>query len=730
MGKELKIGELNKLYTEADQCDREIFAEQRSNILLIAGDHYNRKATKIYNRGREPSDVAETQRLRLTKNHLHKVYRHYVSNIISQSPGVSVLPNQDSDLQNQKQAELNRDVWEHAKYQYRFTEKTRNFAQDFIGIGEVACKVFFDPNKGEFKGYEAKAQMTEEGSASVDQDGNPVFEMDESGEMLSDQSKPMFKGAFVFERLFGFNLMRCPGAKSFQESPYIIVRKMVDVSELKGIYADDEDKLKMISETKDDTFIVFDQNRGEYTKTKDEVLVREFYWRACYDYPNGYWAITTQAGILAEGELPYGIFPIRWEGFDEYPTTPRGRSIIKQLRPFQAEINRAASQVAQHQVTLGDDKVIYQGGTKLAPGALLPGVRGITFNGVVAPQILPGRDGSQYLPYIESQIAELYEVAEMAEDGEDLPNGTDAFTMLFSSMRQQKKYAVYAEKFEQFLIDICELYLSLARYYLPDDEIIYSIGKGEMVNIAEFRKTSKLCYEIKIEPRNESIETQMGKQLTMNHILQYVGPNLQKDDIGKIIRNMPFGNYEESFDDLTIDYDLVKNDFLAMERGESPQVNPYDKHDYIVNKTSSRMKKPDFKLLSPQIKTAYLTYLKTHEKLMEEQAQKLIDAKNEFIPVSGSMIACDMYVPNPDDPSKAAKRVRIPYTALDWLVKHLEAQGSPLQKLESMNQGAVSDLASMVGSPSQQPTQRSSMSPSPMAQPGRQGPASPSLGVS
>lgn len=717
--KELKIGELNRMYTNAEDADREAFAEFRSNILLIEGSHYNKKATRLYSRLRDNNNFTENQRLRLTKNHMHRVYRNYVGNILCYAPGVAVSPKQDLDMQSQKDAELNTLVWEDAKYRYRMNEMTRRECQDFVGIGEVACKVFFDPNRGDFLGYKPKMASESGGDYALDTDGEPE----------ADEGQPVFSGDFVFERIHGFNLLRAPGAKSMQDSPYLIVRKMVDSAHLKSLFDGDEEKLKFIQGGKDDTYVVFDTDKGEYTKTKDQTLVKEYYWKPCYDYPEGYYAITTTDGILAEGTLPYGIFPIIWQGFDEYPTTPRGRSIIKQLRPFQAELNRAASAMATHQVTLGDDKIVYQGGSKLSPGSLLPGVRGITFNGTIPPTVLPGRDGGQYMPYLEATTAELYQVAEMAEENAPSPVGAqaDPYSMLYSSMKQQRKYSQYSEKFEQYKVDQCELYLQLAKRYMSDEMLTAAIGKVEQINIPEFRKTTKLCYEIKLEPRSDTLETQLGKQLSMQHILQYVGPSLGKDDIGKLIRNMPFSNMEESSRDLTIDYDMTMNDFLAMERGETPQVNAADNHQYAVKKVSSRMKEPDFRYLAPQIQQAYQVYNQKHEQFLTKQAQDLQAAEAGFIPTGGALIAADLYVPNPQDPSKAAKRIRVPYQALDWLVHKLETQGMGLDQIEKMNPSTVSD---MVAGMHQQP--KPAAPPSPMPQQsaaGGAGPASP-LGVS
>mgnify|MGYP001558522254 FL=1 len=33
-------GELERFYREDEDCDKEMFAEMRTNLLLISGDHY------------------------------------------------------------------------------------------------------------------------------------------------------------------------------------------------------------------------------------------------------------------------------------------------------------------------------------------------------------------------------------------------------------------------------------------------------------------------------------------------------------------------------------------------------------------------------------------------------------------------------------------------------------------------------------------------------------------
>src|SRR3954469_10760630 len=100
------IEELNQLYSESETCDKEIFAEQRSNLLLIAGEHYNKRKNEFYRRIRDNKELSEEQKLRLTKNHIQKIIKTYVNNVISAAPGVGFEPKNDNELQDQKAAEL------------------------------------------------------------------------------------------------------------------------------------------------------------------------------------------------------------------------------------------------------------------------------------------------------------------------------------------------------------------------------------------------------------------------------------------------------------------------------------------------------------------------------------------------------------------------------------------------------------------------------------------------
>jgi hypothetical protein len=676
----MKISDLNKHYEAADTCDKEIFAEMRSNLLLVSGNHYDKKTSTFFSRIRNSQRLNDSAKLRLTKNHIHKITRHYINSITAKVPGVAVRPQNELEVQDRKAAQLNQAVWADGHKRYNFKEKFREFAEYFVEIGEVHCFMYFDPNKGDVIGYEPM----------VDESGQPVVDM-MTGEMMPDESKPVFSGSFEFKNVPGFNLLRSPNAKTIKDSPYLIMREMVDQEELLAAYGEDESKRKVIGEGDTEDFTVFDTNKQSYEKSDKQVLVRYHFFRPSRKFPKGAFAICTDRGILEQGEIPFGIFPIISEGFDTFATHPRAFSIIRVARPYQAEINRAASQAATHAVTVGEDKIIYQAGTKLAPGALLPGVRGLTYQGA-APQILPGRPGDQFLPQIEQNIREMYQACMLDEVLLEKESGqVDPYSLLFRSASAQAKFSRYIQKFESFLKQFCQTYLELCRHYLPEEAVIQAIGKAEAINIQEFKSTQALSYLISVEEQTEALDEKMGRQIALNHVLQYVGNQLDTKQIGMILKEMPFLNNKTLFQRLSIDFDNAENDILALERGTMPFISPYCDNQVFIDAVTHRMKQADFQMLSPEIQGIFEQYLTYHEAEMERKAEAMQAAKDGFIPSGGALITCSMQIADPST-SSGTRQVRLPYEALMWLIKRLDAQGSSLNSLEQMNPGVVAQM--------------------------------------
>lgn len=674
------VAELNQLYDDAEAVDREVFAEMRSNVLLHSGVHYQRqdRDDSIRDKASRTSDAVK---LRLVKNHVPKVVRHYASAILAHAPGIVCTPQNETDLQDQKDAELNQAVWSQHKVDLRMKERIRQWGLDFPSVGELCSFIRWNPNAGRVTGYHQ----------AIGESGNPLF--DEMGQPIADEDKPVFEGKFEVEDIFGANLFRDAAAKNMRDSPWLGIRKMVPKKKLLARYKDNEEIIQgLTSGGKREEFVVFEPSRSSYKRADEEILVKEYYFRPCEQYPEGYFYIVASDVKLEEGPIPFGIYPIVWGGFDEFPTSARARSIIKIIRPYIAEINRASSQLAMHQITIGDDKILYQKGSKLEQGSLLPGVRGISFQGR-EPTVLPGRDGSQFLGYIQAQIQEMYSVVMLSEMTEEKMSQLDPTTLLYRAAAQQQRYSIYAEKFEQFLIDFVTTLLEMSKHYLPDSALIPAIGMSEFVNLEEFRKTTPFRYQVRLEPRSDSLESMIGRQITFQNVLQYVGKNLDKDELGKVLQQMPWANAKEAFADFTIDDENAKNDMLAMERGQNPPIGRADNPGKMLKKLESRMRKPDFRFLPPKVQQLYESRVQTYLQLQAQQQQKILAEQAEYIPMDGPSVKCDMYVDDPANPQNSAKRAMFPQNALSWLKTRLEAQGASLDQLQQLSPPLLAGLA-------------------------------------
>ncbi len=669
------VTDLNQLYTHADGAHSSLFSEQRSNVLLVAGNHYAKRGNAFWRNIRNSAHVSSNQKMRLVKNHIQKITKTYVNNIIHHNPGVEVIPKNPSEFHDQKVAELHQSVLLDMQDRKNFDRQKFLAAKDFVEIGEAWMKVFYDPTAGEFVGYEPKKDKDGE---FVVADGVP-------------QADTVFTGDVVWERMLGFNVLTDPSARSWEETRYVILRKMVPTKNLKHQFKGDDRKLKHIIESSHQTFMLFDAQQGSYKgESRGLTMVREYYFKPSAEYPNGYYWISTENGILFEGELPQGIFPIIYTGFDEASTSARSFSIIKQCRPYQAEINRSASKIAEHQVTLGDDKLVLQAGATLSAGATAHGIKSIKTSGPVTH--LPGRTGDQYVSYMEGQIQEMYFVANVEEDSTDKPSGElDPYSLLFRSMKDKKRFSMYSEKFERFLKDWASLSLRYAKKNYTKDMIVQIIDKKEQVNIKEFKSSDDLSTEIAITKQSEDIETKLGKQLSLNHLLQFAGGNLGPGDVGQVVRNMPFVNNEEIFSDLTIDYDNMRSDILAMDRGEFVSPNQFDNHQYVIKKLIHRMKMKDFGFLSFPVQQAYQVKLQQHEQSFATQQQEAAQLSSGFVPSGGFLVKADVRIPNPTDPTKT-QLVKIPIEALSWLIQTLEKQGTTQAMLQGLEPSAQADI--------------------------------------
>lgn len=605
--------------------------------------------------------------IRITKNHIQKITKHIRNAIQNKAPDGGIFPNNESELSDMKAAELNESVYEYLKSENSLTSVYAQLIHDFVVIGESYLKVFWDDQAGRFLGYETQ--------------------LDEFGEPTGMEI-PKWTGGIIYEKIMGFNWRTDPEATSPETCKWGCNEKTMNRQELLDRYIGDEDKQKLIKESGGNNLQYFDGLTGLYTDIEDAVNLREFYFKPSTEYPKGHYYFATERGILEQDELPDG-FCIFTCLFDEAPNSPRAFSIVRQIKPYQVEINRLGAAMIMESIVLGHTTVIYPAGSKLSSNAIGNGLKGLQYTGG-EPKIVPGTDGKQYEGQMTQQIEEMYRIANVPLHDEDKDSqGQDALAMLGRSLRDKMRFSLYGEKIEKMITDIIEYSLKLARRYYTPEMVIPIIGKAESVNIAEFKTTDPLSYHIRVKPRSEDFTTVMGETIQIGQLLQYAGSSLPQESIGSLARNMHFVNDKDILRDLTRDRDMGDNLILALDRGEQPFYFESGNHEYILGRLTNRMNEPDFPILDQQKKMAYQQRVEQHTQAVATQQQEAARAAAGFIPSGGGLITADYYITTEEGKQK---RARIPYEAIDWLIKKLGEQGTSVEQIAKLPIGAQAAL--------------------------------------
>ena len=685
----LKVEDLNDMAREGKLVDDSLFIEQRSNIRLYRGDHYAKTANNIGDlsqiRRRDKAN-GKRNKLRITINFIHKacnIYSNFIANI---APSVDIAPANPSETSDMKVAEMHQKIWSHIKEINDMSTLNRKFTDDFTIIGEALVKVFWNPAKG------IKVP------GAIKQDFNA-----ETGEPVSEPYQEMvMSGDVDYESLFGFNLRRDPSATVWNKCRWVQHDKMVDKKEVEAQF-----KIKLKDgDSVDETFKIFDTNSASYfemTNKYKKVLVRETYFRPCLKYPEGYYYISTDYEILAKGKLPLGEFPIKHAFFDEVPGSPRGYSIIKQARSSQAEINRAVSKTAEHQITLGDDTVYIQKGTKVSPGGYLNGIKAVQYSGI-EPKIVQGRDGSQYSAHYDKATENFFRILDISEFIEK--GGTQDLTaQLYKNLREREKFTKYAAKMEKFQKDICKMSLKFYKHFAPDALVLEIIGADEQMNLPEFRKSTELSYQIRLDEVTEDVDTKFARMQKFTEILQF-SPDLPPEVRGLIIKNMPYANIDELSKEITRDYEYAQNVILALDRGEQVPVRPRENHIYMTGVLSSRTMEGDFKYKPPQIQQMYEQRIEEHEIMETERVKREQELTAGFIPSGGDLVSVNMTisVPNADGTGTKTERLKLPVETINWVKEMLAKQGwsqEQLSKLLPESRAEMGDMMSQRNGPLQ-----------------------------
>ena len=631
-------GLINSMYHEAVRDDEDAFKEMRMAIRLHVGQHF-KGMEGANNRPTAPFKSTGTfNELRLTMNHIPRIAGVYVNEIMSQTPDIIVTVKDEGDIRASRLAEMNKHVWEEHKKKVRlYEEKMRIEALNGIVMGEVAVKLYWD---------EEKAWVKEE----------PILP---------------------------FDLLRAPGIRDVGDSPWYIHRRIYREDELRKMFGPERGTAMSdlgIAGINNHDFLVFNSQDREYAHFRG-TEVREFYLRPNMEHPQGLFTYYTEEKILRSGPLPGGLFPIVIRRLESSPILPRGHSFIRTIYAAQMEINRAVSQDANNMYHFGSDKVITSGKSSVTTGRSLHGISHLKVSGILplkdSIQYVEGSGMPKYMDYIHNLVKQMdYQVnlETKLEEKKDKRSGDITF-VLYSRIKDKQRFSTISTTFEGYLREKAESVLQLLRYYLGPNDIIHAGNRQDTVLIEDFKNTSDLDYTFSVDVGNETPETIIGKQMVIQMMMQYMGKEMGRDDIGLLLRNSVLGNDKALLANFTANYDAVVQNMIFLEKGLFPTVTGTEDFEYKAKYITLRMGKADFMFLNPQIQQGYQQFLLLCEQKIAQNQENRMRLDKGAIPAEGPLVKTDMVVNVPTSTGTPKQvRLALPMSALVWLKTAIDKQ--------------------------------------------------------
>ena len=657
--------------SESFAVDEAAFQEMRSNILMDTGKHHAPMGGAGISREFARHQRRPSNRLLITLNQIPRLADAFVNELYAHGPDVTVAANDEGDIRASRLAQLNRKVWGYHKTRSEsYQERVDKNRGDFIVVGEVANKFYWDNQSDWVKG----------------------------------------------ESMLPFNVGRAPASDSCESSPWLFHRNVYSKDRIYTVFGPEWGK-RIIESGQSDygdqpfaSRVIFDSQTREYMDQQNAIELTEFYFRPNKYYPKGYYCFFLPNWKIAEGELPGGIFPIVTGRCMITTGMPRGHSFIRRVYNYQMEINRAASQDATNMQSFGWDCVFTNASSSVEFGKDLTGIKHykVAAHGTLKDSFLyvQGTGVPKFTEYWTSLIKAMdYEVnLDSSIIEKTQPSSGDISYVLFSRIHNKAKFQIIASRKSDFDVKCADKELDLLRYYLGPGDVITAGNREDIVIMSDFKATTSRDYTLKVEPSTDTPETQLGKQIMIQNLLQYSGQNLDKEDIGMLMREYPVSNAKQLFSEFTMKYDSIVQNIIMLEKGLFPITTRGEDFTYKANRLAVRMGRPDFPFLPVPIQQMFQKFLQYCEQMAQQMANERLRLEKGMIPTTGALIGTDLYVniPNRKGGGPVQKRLRLPQDSLRWLLETLKKQGTVMEELSQLPQAVGNDILAGVQGPAQQ----------------------------
>lgn len=352
------------------------------------------------------------------------------------------------------------------------------------------------------------------------------------------------------------------------------------------------------------------------------VRVYELWVKPCGEYPQGRHVVWCDGQVLYEGDNPYGCIPYVKQPGIVVPGRFWSDSVVTQLRPIQARLNKLISQIAENVGKFGNPSLLIDALANVqysgVPGEVIK-FQGTTPNPV--PQFLqpPNMPGYVFdlLGQVEQSIREISGQFEVSQG--TVPSGVTAASAISLLQEQDAtRLGPDVEAMEIALSDVGQRVLKLMAENYTTDRLIVVAGEDGVADVESFR--ADVTFEVpdvQVQAGSTFPRSVAAKQAAMrdylNMFLQY-GIPIAAHDLAEVMRDLEIGGLEHLVQTFAVDRAAASRENADLYANKELVVRPQvDNHDIHIPTHKAEAKSARFLAQPVEVQQRLLDHIAEHE---------------------------------------------------------------------------------------------------------------------
>lgn len=586
---------------------------------------------------------APTWRARVVANMIFPTVRQIVSRIVKQDLSILCLPVNKNE-KNKSASRIATLVIKHVLAKNNIKKLAYEVALNIITFGVGYLKTYFDSAEyasipsGFAPANRAAEIITEEQDLLADAVGLDAVPEEVSdainltGDLAPIQPEQLDArvakiGDIVIESLRPDFVYVDPIAQNIEEARYVFIVKVRSKEYIRDRYdevVEEQDIVMPSNQTNIDNLV--SSGGGKQPKG---ILVKEYFERPTYDYPNGRHIVIANDKIVkgerGDEENAYAKLSkncaIPLSQFNYFPTMNNlfTTSLVEQLVPLQKEYNRLRSDVVEHERVLMRGKWLIPIGCGVSQNSLTsePGEKVYYDPRGGVPMAIPGTPPPpaiwQHILSVKNEFNDIAGLHEVSRGR--VPSGVrSASGIMFLQEQDDIQLSITNTLLQEGFLDVARKVVSIAKKYYKEDRILKLSGKGTQIEIAEF-KTGVLndsAFDVFVEFGSKIPYSFVARQ---QFILSLVDRGLIQDR-ERIMKLLEFTSEDDLYESTEYDELNARAENQAMAEGQMVMANDYDDHMRHLKAHDAFRKNPEYKQLPQEVQQIFLQHINFHREFV------------------------------------------------------------------------------------------------------------------